>query len=174
MDAISNGQVELEIRLCNKKGRYIWCKIVFNVLYNEDGGISRVIGTLNDIDESKRAHETLKYRAEFDMLTGIYNINTFYSRAEKLLREHPEQKYAVVRLDVNRFKFINDLYGREEGNRLLRFMATVISGHMGPMDAFGRMNSDVSHCSGVFRKYWRRSTSIQKPTRLCPPAVSAL
>ena len=143
MDAISNGQVELEIRLCNKKGRYIWCKIVFNVLYNEDGGISRVIGTLNDIDESKRAHETLKYRAEFDMLTGIYNINTFYSRAEKLLREHPEQKYAVVRLDVNRFKFINDLYGREEGNRLLRFMATVISGHMGPMDAFGRMNSDV-------------------------------
>lgn len=143
MEAISNGQVEMEIRLCNKEGRYIWCKVVFNVLYNEDGSIKRVVGTLNNIDESKRVHETLKYRAEFDLLTGIYNINTFYAQAERLVREHPCQKFAVVRLDVNRFKFINDLYGREEGNRLLRFMATVISANMGTMDAFGRMNSDV-------------------------------
>lgn len=143
MEAISNGQVEMEIRLCNKKGRYIWCKIVFNVLYNEDGSIKRVIGTLNNIDESKRAHETLKYRAEFDRLTGIYNINTFYAQAERLVKDYPDQKFAVVRLDVNRFKFINDLHGREEGNRLLRFMATVISANMGPLDAFGRMNSDV-------------------------------
>lgn len=143
MDAICNNQVEMEIRLCNKKGRYVWCRIIFNVLYNEDGSVKRVVGTLNDIDASKRAHETLKYRAEFDLLTGIYNINTFYAQAEKLIAEYPEQKFAVVRLDVNRFKFINDLYGREEGNRLLRFMATVISANMGDMDAFGRMNSDV-------------------------------
>ena len=143
MEAISNGQVEMEIRLCNKEGRYIWCKVVFNVLYNEDGSIKRVVGTLNNIDESKRVHETLKYRAEFDLLTGIYNINTFYAQAERLVREHPCQKFAVVRLDVNRFKFINDLYGREEGNRLLRFMATVISAIMGTMDGFGRMKSDV-------------------------------
>lgn len=143
MDAICNNQVEMEIRLCNKKGRYVWCRIIFNVLYNKDGSVKQVVGTLNDIDASKRAHETLKYRAEFDLLTGIYNINTFYAQADKLIREYPKQKFAVVRLDVNRFKFINDLYGREEGNRLLRFMATVISANMGDMDAFGRMNSDV-------------------------------
>ncbi|MEG0377311.1 MAG: GGDEF domain-containing phosphodiesterase, partial [Eubacterium sp.] len=76
-------------------------------------------------------------------LTGIYNINTFYKCAKNLLDEKPDKKFAIVRMDINRFKFINDLYGMEEGNNLLQYIASVISQNMTEDDAFGRMNSDI-------------------------------
>ncbi|MEG0377394.1 MAG: PAS domain-containing protein, partial [Eubacterium sp.] len=68
---IENHRVEVEVRLSNKENRYIWCKVTFSIVFNEEGQAERVLGIINDIDQSKRIHETLRYQAEFDELTGI-------------------------------------------------------------------------------------------------------
>lgn len=134
---------EMTIRLKSKKGEFLWCKVALTCIRDEIGGLKRVIGTINNVDEAVRSEQTLKYRAEFDMLTGIHNRQAFDSHARLLMERHPDRKYAVIRMDINRFKFINDIYGIEEGDRLLQFIARTIQGIAGENDAYGRMEGDI-------------------------------
>lgn len=93
---------------------------------DENDEIVRMVGTINNVDEVIKSEEALRYRAEFDPLTGLYNRQAFLNYAAYLLEKNPNVRYGVVVLDVNRFKFINDVYGYEEGNALLRYIAAVI------------------------------------------------
>lgn len=134
---------ELLARFNHKKRGFIWCKVVSTCIFDEEGKPKRYIETLSDVDEATKSVETLKYRVEFDTLTGIHNMETFYTLAEKKIQEHVNKKFAVVRMDINRFKFINDIYGMEEGDHLLQFIASVIGNHMKESDTYGRIGGDV-------------------------------
>lgn len=134
---------EMLVRLKTKKGHYIWCQVAVTIVKSMDGGLERLIGTINDADEATKAARDLRYRAEYDLLTGIYNVQTFFEKTEELLKKHPERKLAVIRMDVNRFKFINDLYGIEEGDKLLRFIAQIIKLNVGENDIYCRVSGDI-------------------------------
>ncbi|BDF57237.1 hypothetical protein CE91St36_00540 [Christensenellaceae bacterium] len=69
----------------------------------------------------------LKDYREYDPLTGLYNKETFYRKAEELLAVKSETQYAIVCLDIERFKLINDLYGTKEGDKLIRYLGEKIS-----------------------------------------------
>ncbi|MCQ4635801.1 EAL domain-containing protein [Anaerovorax odorimutans] len=86
----------------------------------------------------------LKLARQYDSLTGIYNKETFYKKAESLIRRHPEQDYTIVCLDIDRFKLVNDLYGTREGDRLLQFVGNHLK--VGTAEAggvVGRLVADV-------------------------------
>lgn len=85
----------------------------------------------------------LKYRAEFDLLTGIYNMHTFHAQTARLLRAAPDRRYSIIRLDVDRFKVLNDLYGIKEGDKLLVAMANLLRETLNGDGVCGRLGGDV-------------------------------
>ena len=72
--------------------------------------------------------ENSNYRAiaERDSLTHIYNKETFYEKATELIKRKNKTEYGIFCLDIDKFKLINELYGKEEGNKLLISIANRI------------------------------------------------
>ena len=100
----------------------------------------------NAIERSQfAAFEQLKYVAEFDPVTGIFNKDKFYSETERLIAQYPDKRFAIIRLDINHFSIINSFFGMEEGNSLLRYIANHLrvntADFMG--SAFGRLEADI-------------------------------
>ena len=66
-------------------------------------------------------HE-LKSLVTVDSLTQLPNINTFSMQTWELLKNHPEREYAIVRMDIRKFRLLNEFYGTSEGDNVLRFL----------------------------------------------------
>lgn len=78
-----------------------------------------------------------------DSLTGIYNRKGFYLATQELFDKHPDTKYVIAYWNVQRFKVINELFGREVGDGILLKMAEMIkSAYEGIEGTYGRMESD--------------------------------
>lgn len=97
------------------------------------------------IDRSQlTAFEQLRYLAEYDTLTGIYNKAKFLKVTRSMLDAHPEKTYAFIRADIDRFQLINSFYGTEEGDRLLRYLAERLKqANPGELYTYGRIEADV-------------------------------
>ncbi len=134
--------VDTTIRLQKKDGAYVWCKITLTVLRRNDGSAKRLILTLNDVDDAVRAQLSLAYRAEYDMLTGYRNFASFKRLATDLLVGWHDKRYALLYSDVKNFKFINDIYGYDIGDRLLQYWADIYSKSMQEGETFARISSD--------------------------------
>lgn len=137
--------VEVTVRMKHKiTGEYSWCKWMLTNVYDDDkGSIKKVVGTINNVDEYMKAYETLKYRAEYDSMTAIYNMDKFYRECNKMLRKDEFPHYAMISLDVDKLKIINDVYGNLEGDRVIKFIADIIRIKAEPNVIYGRMHSDV-------------------------------
>lgn len=89
--------------------------------------------------------ERLRYLADYDVLTGIYNKNKFIEATRDLLDENPDEKMAFVRMDIDRFQLINSFYGTSVGDEVLKFVADSIKNYVKKYDkvTYGRMEADV-------------------------------
>ena len=134
---------EMTIRLRRHDGQFIWCKITYTKL--DDGeSEERYIGTINDVDATTRTEQALRLRAEHDPLTGAFNTQTFFEKIDKLIKSRPNEQYCVLRFDVAGFKAINESFGLEEGNRLLRGIARLIRQRLiAEKEVFARLTADV-------------------------------
>lgn len=136
-------QLELTCRMLSDNDEYTWYKIAVANIFDENGKLERIVGTMRDVDAEKKAYETLRYRAEYDSLTGAPNMQKFTADAEKLLSTDIFGKYAIIRFDVDKFKIINDIYGTGEGDRVLQYISDTLESFCGENTIFARMNSDV-------------------------------
>jgi len=100
----------------------------------------------------------IKYVYEHDPLTGLLNHNAFFIRMRKLLDEHPDQTFAIVRLDIDHFQTYNSFWGEEKGNDLLCFLAKWMrkSATYSQPCVYGRINADafcicMPHCEALIR-----------------------
>lgn len=134
---------EMTVRFRKRDDTFIWCKVVLSCQRDGQGQTVRYIGTLNDVHDATCSVIALHYRAEYDMLTGVFNMQTFYARAEQLLRGNPDRSYSIMRMDIDRFKVINELYGLEAGDLLLKTIARLISERMNAHSVCGRISGDV-------------------------------
>lgn len=82
----------------------------------------------NIIEANEMAvYREIKYREMYDPMTGLYNRNKFLDETRKIIDSNPDMKFAVIRFDIYKFKLINQFYGIEEGDRLIRYIANDIA-----------------------------------------------
>ncbi len=97
----------------------------------------------NAIEHSEyAAFQRLRYLAEYDPVSGVYNRAKFYSAARRILDSHPNVPYALIRLDIDRFKAYNDLFGMEAGDQLLAEVGRHIRRHVSTSAVFGHLEAD--------------------------------
>jgi diguanylate cyclase (GGDEF)-like protein/PAS domain S-box-containing protein len=109
---------------CNKTkdGRQFWELCSIAPIKNESGRITHFVGIKEDISEHKRHEEQLYYQANFDLLTGLPNRHYFQQyldlRLDSIDREN--ESLALLVLDIDNLKFVNDTFGHEFGDLLLK------------------------------------------------------
>ena len=108
-----------------------------------DGGVRQVICTISDVTERKALEEQLAYRAYHDLLTGLPNRALFLDRLQNALvgRRRGEQ-VAVLFVDLDNFKVVNDSLGHEVGDGLLVEVAGCLEGSLRPADTLARLGGD--------------------------------
>ena len=117
---------DYEIELLDKNGRVIHVATSSSFYRDKDGNILGVEGIFRDISERKHMEEQLLFRALHDPLTGLANRSLCLDRiaqATERARRKPTPGFAVVFMDLDRFKLINDSLGHEAGDKLLREVA---------------------------------------------------
>ena len=92
--------------------------------------------------KNERMRSELYYRAEFDVLTGISNRDAFYRQTSDLLRAHPDTAYVILMMDIDRFKVVNDMFGKEVGDRILIAIANGLKHLLNGIGTYARMEAD--------------------------------
>ncbi len=125
------------------------------VIPDEHGNPLRMVGICWDVTEQRAAEEQLVHEALHDRLTGLPNRALLVDRLAQSLQDLPRQErtssVAVVFLDVDRFKVINDSLGHEAGDAVLVALARALESLMRPGDTVARFGGDefVVLCKGL-------------------------
>jgi diguanylate cyclase (GGDEF)-like protein/PAS domain S-box-containing protein len=108
------------------------------------GGRSHYVAVVNDVTDKKRAEQELRYLANYDTLTGLPNRSLLAERlARAVVRaRRQESRVAVLFLDLDRFKDINDSLGHAAGDRILKAAAARLLGIVRETDTVARLGGD--------------------------------
>lgn len=140
-----SGTFRAEYRIQQKDGAYRWMACRGVTVPDETGKITRLAGSQTDITEHKRNEERLERQAFHDELTGLVNRAVFIERLAVALqrrREEREYRFAVLFLDLDRFKVINDSLGHLAGDQLLKLVASRLDTKLYPVNTVARLGGD--------------------------------
>ncbi|KAA8918713.1 GGDEF domain-containing protein [Xanthomonas sontii] len=127
-----------------KDGQEILCHLRRNTVVDADGRQSFQVVVLEDITEQKRAEQELRYLANYDTLTSLPNRALLSERLARAIVRARRQagSVAVLFLDLDRFKDINDSLGHAIGDRVLRAVAERLQQAVGPQHTVARLAGD--------------------------------
>jgi diguanylate cyclase (GGDEF)-like protein/PAS domain S-box-containing protein len=133
-----------EIWQRRKDGEEFLCWLELSEVSDRAGTRTHWVGVLTDITDRKRAEQELRYLANYDTLTGLPNRTLLGERlAHALIRARRHgSKVAVLFLDLDRFKHVNDSMGHAAGDRLLKAAAARIQATMRESDTVARLGGD--------------------------------
>lgn len=117
--------IKEESDILDKNGKYMGCYYV-----------------MNDVTREKELQERYRHLASFDSLTNIYNRQFFFEEAERFMKRNPERKYIIICSDIRQFKGINDIFGVETGDRILRTIADEMVQSDDGDRVYGRVGGD--------------------------------
>lgn len=139
------GHLNVEYRIRHRDGTYRWMLTRGLAVRDGEGNPVRMAGSQTDITRRKQAEEKLLYEASHDALTGLPNRAFFMERlGEALQRSRSEEGFrlAVLFVDLDRFKMINDSLGHAVGDRLLVAAAGRLKECLRPQDTLARLGGD--------------------------------
>jgi len=134
-----------EHRIQTKHGQYIWVLSRGLAVTDLDGNVQRMAGSLTDISARKRAEAQLVHDALHDHLTGLPNRNLLLDRLDQAIQRHSNEQtrsYAILCLDLDRFKTINESLGHNIGDQLLIQIAGKLERLVDPGDTVARLGGD--------------------------------
>ena len=142
----ASAQCECEYRLLHAGGEYRWMLGRGLAIFDEEGVATRLSGSQTDITERKLAETQLEYNAFYDTaLTHLPNRALFAERLDRTIargNRQPEHTFAVLFLDIDRFKKINDSLGHLTGDRLLIEASRRFQNCLRPGDTVARFGGD--------------------------------
>ncbi len=136
---------ECEYRMQHSNGKYIWVLSRGLAARIEQEPPYRMAGSQSDISARKFAEERLLHGALHDTLTGLPNRGLFIDRLENRLaqvKRNPDVNFAVMFIDLDRFKVVNDSLGHDVGDQLLITVAFRLRQCLRPEDTVSRLSGD--------------------------------
>jgi diguanylate cyclase (GGDEF)-like protein/PAS domain S-box-containing protein len=135
---------DVKYRMIRKGGDVIWVKDEAVLVSRDEDGTQHWQGVIHDITERKALEERLSRQALRDPLTQLANRVLFVDRVEHALArtERLGGKVAVLFLDLDDFKYVNDSLGHEAGDKLLVGVADRLRGCLRPEDTLARLGGD--------------------------------
>lgn len=128
----------------SKRGRLFWEMAYISPIKDASGAITHFVGVKEDITDRKLLQDQLASMAHFDSLTGLPNRALFFDRTSQAinLARRENRRCAVLFIDLDGFKKVNDTYGHEAGDQLLCQVAQRIRSSLRTSDTVARMGGD--------------------------------
>ncbi len=122
----------------------VWTEIKVSHLDGTDGGLAATCATARDISERREAQQSLVFHAHHDWLTHLPNRVLLDDRLELAVAQarRDSRRLALIFLDLDRFKLVNDQYGHTVGDRLLQAVAKRLQNSLGQADTISRFGGD--------------------------------
>lgn len=133
-----------EMQLVPAQGDCLQFEYLFVPVRDESGKIEAIAGTARDITERKKAEETIRRSATFDALTGLPNRSLFHDRLDQEVRRSARGRVSIALLyiDLDGFKDVNDRLGHAAGDQLLQQAARRIQDCVRDSDTVARLGGD--------------------------------
>ena len=122
------------------RGNAVWAESIANAIRNKEDKIVKVIGSITDITQKKLYDIKVLHSAEYDKLTGIYNRATIERHVKDELKTGGSS--ALMMIDLDNFKIINDTFGHQFGDQILQFVSSSICKVISSKDMVGRIGGD--------------------------------
>jgi len=136
---------EHEYRMMHRDGSPRWVRCRGVAVRDEQGTPVRIAGSQTDVTARRRVEQDLAHAALHDNLTKLANRTLFSAMLDRSLsraRRSPEYRFAVLFVDLDHFKFVNDSLGHLAGDKFLVAMARRFLAHMRPGDLLARLGGD--------------------------------
>ena len=115
------------------------CPVITGIHIYRDYRHESTFRVLSDGHVGGRAAE---YLNTYDELTGIYNKQAFYAKTKEMLLDNPDKNFDLLRINIERFKVLNDLFGESTGDKLLRYIGKFLKEINLPLCVSGRLYAD--------------------------------
>lgn len=166
----TTGTWEGDIWNRRKNGEIYAERLIINTCYDDDGAPRYRIGLFSDITKQKKADAFIWRQANYDHLTGLPNRQLFHDRLEKEMQRSDTsgRPLALVYLDLDDFKELNDTMGHSSGDKLLVLVAERLQSCLGSTDTVARLGGDefVFILGGL--------SDYEKVDRICELAMEKL
>ncbi|MBS4174143.1 PAS domain S-box protein [Bacillus sp. FJAT-49736] len=128
----------------NQNGEYLWMHTIASPIMNEKNEVDRILFIARNITESKKYEEKLKNDALSDFLTGQPNRRHFFHKLTEEMDKafHSQTTMALLLLDIDRFKWINDTMGHDTGDQLLKSFSARVRHCLRDDDILARLGGD--------------------------------
>lgn len=136
--------VNVELKNYNKAGRPYWVDISMSPVFDDAGNCTNFVAVERDVSDWKKAQAKLEFAAAHDAVTGLCNRARFEENLKRDLQRMKSrgQRLALILIDCDNFKAVNDTLGHSVGDALLRAIAERLSAILRPDAVFGRLGGD--------------------------------
>ena len=171
-----NGRLDHEYRFQAQDGTYRWIHDRVRLVRDKDGQPAEIVGSWLDITDRKEYESTIMQLAYYDSLTSLPNRRMFIDTFSKTIARMKRQGLlaAILYLDLNRFKVINDTLGHSAGDQLLKEVAVKLSQCVRLSDTLARFGGDefiillseISRIEDIVKVVERVFLSLDLPIKL--------
>lgn len=139
-----NDSFDFRSTFFEEDGEFHWYRATISSVRGVDGYVSRIVGRLVNADEQKQRELELQRRADKDALTGLYNKGTAKELVTEAIKKNSDdgKLAAMIMIDLDHFKDVNDTFGHAAGDTLLEDVGKVLNDSFKGRDIVGRMGGD--------------------------------
>jgi diguanylate cyclase (GGDEF)-like protein/PAS domain S-box-containing protein len=141
---LRGGRLTHEFRIVLGNGTVRVMENRAHVVRNAKGRLQRIDGTMTDITERKHSQERIEYLAQYDIVTGLPNRRLFNDRLTLAIARDKrlDAMTAVLLLDLDRFKQVNEMFGHSAGDKVLQVVTTRLRERLREVDTIARLGGD--------------------------------